>query len=106
MSKQSRRFFTAQEKVAIVRQVLLEKRPVSEVCEEQRLQPTLYYAWQRQFFENGAAAFEKDKPSQAPGQRLLERQIEKLENKVRQQQEVIAEVTGEYVQLKKASGGA
>jgi transposase len=106
MSQQVRRFFTASEKVAIIRQVLLEKRPVSEVCEEHKLQPTLYYTWQRHFFENGAAAFEGDKPKQTPEKRQLERQVEKLEHKVRQQQEVIAEVTGEYVQLKKALGGA
>ena len=101
MSKQTRRFFTASEKVAIVRQVLLEKRLVSEVCEEYKLQPTLYYTWQRQFFENGAAAFEKERPTEDP---KLKRHIERLENKVRQQQEVIAEVTSEFVQLKKELG--
>lgn len=101
MSERTRRYFSAEEKVKIIRLVLLEKQLVSAVCEEYKLQPSLYYLWQKQFFENGAAAFGKEKPTEDP---QLLRQVQKLEQKVRQQQEVIAEVTGEYVQLKKELG--
>jgi len=33
----------------------VDKVPVSELCEKERIQPTQFYNWQKQFFENGAA---------------------------------------------------
>ena len=56
MAKQ-RRHYTAEEKVSILRRHLLEQVPVSKVCDERRLKPTVFYRWQKQFFENGRAAF-------------------------------------------------
>ena len=49
----------APEKVAILRRHLLDRVPVSDLCDEYQLQPTLFYAWQKLFFENGASAFER-----------------------------------------------
>ena len=63
---------SAADKVAILRQVLLEGQAVSKVCEEHDLSPTLFYTWQKQFFENGAAAFAKDTGTE---QRTLERTV-------------------------------
>jgi bacillopeptidase F (M6 metalloprotease family) len=34
--------------------------PVSELCVKQGLQPTVFYRWQKEFFENGAAAFQQN----------------------------------------------
>jgi hypothetical protein len=34
----------------------LEKVPVSQLCEENDLQPTVFYRRQKEFFENGASA--------------------------------------------------
>ena len=59
MTQQIRRKFTPQEKVAILRQHLLEGKPVSDVCDFHGLKPSLFYRWQKEFFENGSAAFEK-----------------------------------------------
>ena len=33
--------------------------PISKLCDELGLQPTVFYRWQKEFFENGAAAFER-----------------------------------------------
>ena len=60
MSMQTnRRKFSAQQKVQVLRQHLVEKTPISQVCEQHGIQPTQFYQWQKVFFENGAAAFEK-----------------------------------------------
>jgi transposase len=37
---------------------LLKKEPISKLCDELGLQPTVFYRWQKEFFGNGAAAFE------------------------------------------------
>ena len=49
--------YTGEEKVAILRRHLLDKVPISDLCDELGLQPTVFYRWQKEFFENGAAAF-------------------------------------------------
>ena len=92
---------SAADKVAILRKVLLEGQVVSTVCEEHDLSPTLFYAWQKQFFENGAAAFAKDGSAE---QRDLERKVGALRQRLTQKDRVIAQVTEEFVKLKKELG--
>ncbi len=36
----------------------MEKVPVLDLCEKQGLRPTVFYRWQKELFENGAAAFQ------------------------------------------------
>jgi len=89
------------EKVRVLRRHLVDKVPVSEICEQERIQPTQFYNWQKQFFENGAAAFEHQ--SAKPDRREAER-IEALEAKLRKKDEVISELMEDHVKLKKELG--
>lgn len=57
MAKERRRFEAA-EKVKIIREHLLDGKPLSEVCEKYGIAPTQFYQWQKTFFENGATSFE------------------------------------------------
>jgi transposase-like protein len=77
--RKARHNYTPAEKVAILRRHLLEKVPVADLCEEYQLQPSIFYQWQKQFFEHGAAAFGKEKPQAA---RAAERRIAELEAKL------------------------
>jgi len=80
---------------------LLERKPISDICEAEGINPTLFYQWQKAFFENGAAAFER------PGgnaDAAAERKINALESRLRRKDEVIAEVTEELVRTKKELG--
>jgi transposase-like protein len=61
--KKQRKHYTPEEKVAILRRHLLENAPISKLCDELGLQPTVFCRWQQEFFENGAAAFEQRRPS-------------------------------------------
>ena len=105
--KNNRRKFSAQQKVQILRQHLVEKVPISEVCEQNGIQPTQFYQWQKVFFENGAAAFEKS-PNKHNGIRnnKLERKVSHLESKLANKDEVIAEIMADHVRLKKNLGEA
>ncbi len=102
MSSRQRRRFDPEEKVAILRRHLLEQVPVSDLCDEYDIQPTVFYRWQKQLFENGAAAFERSKDPTAP----LTRRIAKLEEKLTSKNEVIAELMEEQIKAKKVFGGA
>jgi transposase len=99
--RRQRRRFSAPEKVAILRRHLLEKVPISELCDEHHLAPNLFYRWQKEFFENGAAAFERDNDSEV--QHLRERN-EALQSKLAHKDEVIAEIMESHVELKKKLG--
>jgi transposase len=46
MSKKSRRHFTAEQKATIVRRHLVDKVPVSDLCDEYKIQPSMLYTWQ------------------------------------------------------------
>jgi transposase len=88
--------------VAILKRHLVEKVPVSDLCDELGLNPTVFYGWQKQFFENGAAAFErKGKRNRSTPEA---RKIEKLEAKLAQKNEVLVELMQEHVELKKELG--
>ena len=50
MAKREYKQRTPDETVAILRLVLVEKQPVSEVCDEHGLSPTGFYECQRLFF--------------------------------------------------------
>ena len=56
--RKQRKHYTAQEKVAILRRHLIDNEPVSKLCDQRALQPTVFFRWQKEFFENGAAAFQ------------------------------------------------
>jgi transposase-like protein len=56
-SKRSRRHFTTEQKVAILKRHMVDKVPVSDLCNEENLQPSVFYTWQRQALENLAGAF-------------------------------------------------
>ena len=104
MSK--RRIFTAAQKVAIVREHLIEKVPVSTICDKHKISVVNFYNWQRQLFENAEGCFERKKNSANAKRQegAATRKIEQLESKLQSKNEVIAELLQEHVELKKELG--
>jgi transposase len=99
--KKPRKHYTAEEKVAILRRHLLDKEPVSKLCDELGLQPTVLYRWQKEFFENGPAVFQH---KSRPDHQAEQERIEYLEKKIQTKDEVLAELMAEHVALKKSLG--
>src|SRR5713101_7968428 len=91
-----RRHLNPQEKIAALKRHLLEGVPVSTICDELGIAPTLFYRWQKELFENGRAAkaveYAKDQ------------KIQKLEAKLTRKNEVMAELMEAHTQLKKDLG--
>jgi len=61
----------------------------------------MFYRWQKELFENGAAAFQSQG---RPHRQVEEKQerIEFLEKKVQTKDDVLAEVMAEHIALKKS----
>ena len=98
-----RRRFTGAEKLAILHQHLVERLPLSEVCQKHSISPTLFYFWQKKLFEEGASVFE----SKAESARQQEAEAQKtaaIEAKLARKDEVLAELMAEHIALKKSLG--
>jgi transposase len=101
--RKERKHFAPEEKVAVLRRHLVDKAPVSELCEELGQRPTVFYRWQKELFENGAAIFQShERPHRQVEEK--QKQIEFLEKKVRTKDEVLAELMAEHIALKKSLG--
>ena len=99
--KKKRRNYTPQEKVMIIKRHLIDRVPVSDLCDQYNLQPTVFYGWQKKFFENGATAFEN---SGARKKAAEERRIAELEKKLQNKNEVLSELMEVHMNLKKSLG--
>lgn len=99
----TRKQYSPAQKIAILRRHLIDKVPVSDLCDEHQIQPTVFYNWQKQLFERGEAAFARAgngrRAQDAPARRIAE-----LEDKLQRKNEVVAELMEEHVQLKKKAG--
>ena len=102
MSK-TRRHFTAEQKAEIVRRHLAGKEPVSNLADEFGLQPSLIHGWVNQVLAQAERAF--DRPAGKRRQEEAEAQkVARLEAKLAKKDAVIAEVSEEYLALKKKLG--
>lgn len=106
MANRGRRKFSSEEKVEILKRHLLEKEVISDICEGLKISPNLFYRWQKEFFDNGALAFNRPVPTPNHQTRILEEKVKKLESDVSHKNQVIADITESYVELKKNSGEA
>lgn len=99
-----RKQYSAQEKVRILRLHLLEKVPVSELCQEHGIHPTVFYRWQKELFENGSLAFENRSAGRGRQRSSEAERIAALEAKLARKHEVLSELMEEHIQLKKDLG--
>jgi len=101
MGKRRKRY-SSQEKAAILREHLIDRVPVSDLCDKHGIHPTLFYQWQRTLFENLPDLFE---PKSRGAAKRKKGQIEELEKKLSRKDEVIAEIMQDFVAVKKRIGG-
>ena len=98
-----RRHFTPQEKIAALKRHLLENVPVSSICDQLGIAPTLFYRWQKELFENGHTLFENGRKAKAV-EDAKDQKIQQLEAKLARKNEVMAELMEAHTQLKKDLG--
>ena len=102
MNKQ-RRHFAGTEKVAILKRHLIDKVPISDLCDELGLYPNQLYGWLKEFFENGHLAFDNGRKSKALDD-AKDHKIEQLQAKLHRRDSVLAELMEEHTLLKKELG--
>ena len=98
-----RKRYTAEEKIKILREVLEEGKPLSQVADHYGLHPNNIFKWRKQLFENGVQTFQVKRSDISS--KAEERKITALEDKIKQKDEVIAELAEELLGLKKKNSG-
>ena len=97
-----RKHHSPQEKAAILREHLINRVPVSDLCDQHGLHPTLFYRWQKTVIEGMATLFETKRDSETS---RLQKQNEALEAKLANKDTVIGQIMEDYVAVKKSLGG-
>jgi transposase len=94
-----RRRFTLQQKFGIIKEGLLSGAQVSEVCRRHGISTTLYYDWQKRFFDGALEGLKPKSSTSNNGgiEKEQQQHIQRLES-------VIAEITEENLTLKKTFG--
>ena len=87
-----RKRYTSEEKVAILKEHLAGRKPVSEVCERHGIAVNMFYRWQEEFFAKASGVFDSPRPKPAHASRLIRKH------------EVLSELMEEHVALKKKLG--
>ena len=91
MSAPRRRFGTDQ-KAAILKRYLVDKVPISDLCDEYGIKPNQVYAWQKILVDNPEAIFHPAAKRAAGEVSMQEEKIARLEAKIQQKNEVISEL--------------
>ena len=105
-----RRSFTPELKATILKRYLVDKAPLSNLCDEYEINPNQIYQWQAQLFEGAACLFERAKgprkiaTAQEKKVAALEAKLQKNQAVIQEKNEVIAELMQEHVLLKKSLG--
>lgn len=99
----ARRRFGKDQKAAILKRYLVDRAPLSDLCDEFGIKPNQIYIWQKTLFEHAEAAFE---PAGRGASRAAdqENEIARLQAKLARKNEVISELMEENVRAKKEFG--
>ena len=98
-----RRHFSGTEKVATLKRHLIDKVPISDLCDELDIYPNQFYGWLKEFFENGHVAFDNGRKAKAV-EDAQQAKIQQLEAKLTRKNEVMAELMEAHTELKKTLG--
>jgi len=97
-----RKRYTSEQKIMILRELLENNTPISQVAEKFNVHVNDIYNWKKKLFENAVAIFEA-KPGVSST--IHEKKIDKLEAKLKKNEETISWLVTENVELKKNIDG-
>jgi transposase-like protein len=101
MSKRKR--YTAEEKMIFLREMQEDGKTISQISEKYGVHPNNLFKWRKQHLEMGVQGFKTTRNDISS--KAKDRKITALEDKIKQKDEIIAELAGELLNLKKKYSG-
>ena len=99
-----RKHLTPEQKIIILRELLENQIPISQLADKYQVHVNDIYRWKKQLFE-GATLTLKSKAGKSKLSSPLGKKIELLEKKLKMRDEVISEIVQENIELKKNING-
>ena len=99
----TRKRYTAEEKIKILRELQEGGKTISQVSEEYGIHPNNLFKWRKQHLEMGVQWFQRSRKDISG--KAKDRKIAALEDKIKHKDEVIAELAEELLALKKKNSG-
>ena len=103
MSK--KKYYTAEEKVLILREHLENNVPISELSEKYDFHPNVIYTWRKQLFESAKEVFSGKHKNRKISVSKEESIIKKLEETLRKRESLITEIVEDNIKLRKEFDG-
>jgi len=94
-----RRRYSPEQKVKIVREHFEQGMSVPDICEKYSIHPNQFYRWKKELFEGAVETF-----SRKQSKKFTTDKVTKLETRLKNRNEVIAELLEENIKLKKETG--
>jgi transposase-like protein len=98
-----RRQFTPEQKMIILRELLEEKVPISQLAEKYQIHTNDIYNWKKKLFESASDIFSNSK--QKNNKTESEEKIQALEEKLKKRDEAISYLLQDNIELKKSIDG-
>jgi len=98
--RQTRRKYSAEEKIRIVLEGLRGEESIAELCRREGINPNMYYKWSKEFLEAGKARLTGDTKRQATSSEVAD-----LRQENEQLKQVVAELLLNNRVLKKSALG-
>jgi len=97
--KNTRRKFAAYEKIRIVVEGLRGEVPISDICRREKISPSQYYKWSKQFLEAGKNALTRETSRNATDDEVTDLREENERLKI-----ALAEAHIDVIKYKKSIG--
>jgi transposase len=102
--KRERKHYSPEQKVIIVRELLENNVPISQLAEKYQVHVNDIYNWKKRLFEGAKDLFQSKQGSQKQST-AEQRKISKLEAKLKDRDEAIAMLLKENIEIKKSIDG-
>ena len=99
-----RKHYTAEQKVIILRELLENNVPISQLSEKYGVHPNDIYNWKKKLFESASEIF-TPKVSNQKQTSAEQKKIEKLQSKLKDRDEAISYLLRENIEIKKNIDG-
>jgi len=99
-----RKQYTAEQKVIILRELLENNVPISQLAEKYQVRPNDIYNWKKKLFESATDIF-APKVSNSKQTSAEQKKIEKLQSKLKDRDEAISFLLRENIEIKKSIDG-
>lgn len=99
-----RKTYTAEQKVMILRELLDDKIPISQIAEKYQIHTNDIYNWKKKLFEGATDIFNNGKTKNIKADKAEEK-IALLEAKLKKKEEAISWLVQDNIELKKNISG-